>query len=142
MNKRYICYCGLYCENCAVKAKVGPASKSLYDEMRKAGFEDIIHLIPDGDGFWRFLKSAAEEGACISCQEGSGNPACTVRICAKEKGVDMCALCTNYPCEKFDEFFRAYPVLKNDNDLFRKKGLDAWTTLQEERIAKHFAYTD
>jgi len=21
MNKKYICYCGFYCENCAVKAK-------------------------------------------------------------------------------------------------------------------------
>ena len=82
MNKKYICYCGLYCENCAVKAKVEPASKVLYEEMKKAGFEDIIHFIPDGEGFWRFLKSVSQEGACISCQEDSGNPGCTVRICA------------------------------------------------------------
>ena len=142
MNKRYMCYCGLYCENCAVKAKVGPASIVLYDEMKKAGFEDIIHFIPDGEGFWRFLKSVAKEGACISCQEGSGNPGCIVRICAKEKGVEMCALCADYPCEKFDEFFKAYPVLKNDNDLLREKGLNEWNKMQEERESKGFTYTD
>ena len=27
MNKEYICYCGLYCGNCAVKVKVEPAEK-------------------------------------------------------------------------------------------------------------------
>ena len=142
MNKRYMCYCGLYCENCAVKAKVEPASKVLYDEMKKAGFEDIIHFLPDGEGFWRFLKSVAEEGACVSCQEGSGNPGCAVRICAKEKGVGMCALCGEYPCGEFDEFFRVYPVLKNDNDLLREEGLNEWIKMQEARKAKGFAYSD
>ena len=141
MNNRYMCYCGLHCENCAVKAKVEPASKVLYDEMKKAGFEDIIHFIPDGEGFWRFLKSVAEEGACVSCQEGSGNPGCTVRVCAQEKGVEMCALCGDYPCEKFDEFFMVYPLLKNDNQLLRENGLNEWNKMQEERRAKDFTYS-
>ena len=35
MNKKYMCHCGLYCENCAVKAKVEPASKALYEEMKR-----------------------------------------------------------------------------------------------------------
>ena len=56
MNREYTCYCGLYCENCAVKVKVEPASKVLYDEMKKAGFEDIMQFLPDGDKFWSFLK--------------------------------------------------------------------------------------
>jgi len=46
MVNKYICYCGLYCKNCAVKVKVEPAAKVLYDEMKKAGFEDIIDMIP------------------------------------------------------------------------------------------------
>ena len=142
MNKRYMCYCGLYCGNCAVKAKVEPAAKVLYDEMKKAGFEDIIHFIPDGEGFWRFLKSVSEEGACTSCQEGSGNPGCAARICAKEKEVEMCALCELYPCEKFDAFFASYPILKSDNDLLCKKGLDDWSKMQEDRRTKGFTYTD
>ena len=111
MKKEYICYCGLYCENCAVKSKVEPAAKILHEEMKKAGFEDIIHFIPDGEGFWRFLKAVSEEGACVSCQEGSGNPGCAVRVCAKEKSVEICASCTEYPCERFAEFFEAYPLL-------------------------------
>ena len=142
MNNKFMCYCGLYCENCAVKAKVEPASKTLYDEMKKAGFEDIIQFIPDGEEFWRFLKSVSEEGTCISCRDGSGNPGCAVRICAKEKDIEMCALCEQYPCAKFDEFFKGYPILKNDNRLLREKGLDEWSKLQGERKEKGFTYTD
>ena len=142
MGKKYITYCGLYCENCAVKAKVEPASKTLYNEMKKAGFEEIIHLIPGGDGFWPFLKNMAEHGTCISCREGGGNPNCIVRKCAEEKNVEMCALCESYPCEAFTPFFEGYPILKNDNLLLREQGLDAWSKLQEERRANGFTYTE
>ncbi|MDR0324161.1 MAG: DUF3795 domain-containing protein [Treponema sp.] len=146
MDKKYTCYCGLYCENCAVKKKIGPASEVLYNEMKKAGFEDIIKFIPDSGGFWPFLKNMAENGICISCREGGGNPACAVRICAsgrsgaKEENAGMCAFCEDYPCEKFKPFFEGYPVLKNDNDVLRNEGWDAWSKMQNERMAKGFTY--
>jgi len=34
MDTKYACYCGNY----AVKVKIEPASKVLYEEMEKAGF--------------------------------------------------------------------------------------------------------
>ena len=142
MNKKYTCYCGLYCENCAVKVKVEPASIVLYEEMKKAGFEDIVHMIPGGDKFWPFLKNMAVNGVCISCREGSGNPGCAVRICAEEKGVEMCALCESYPCETFARYFEGYPLLKHDNTLLRDNGMEAWAKLQDERRAKGFTYAD
>jgi len=142
MNNNYNCYCGLYCKNCAVKVKVEPAAKVLYDEMKKAGFEEIMTMIPGGDGFWPFLKSMANEGVCISCREGSGNPGCAVRICAKEKNVEMCALCESYPCELFARYFEGYPILKQDNALLRTEGMEAWLKLQNERQARGFTYSD
>ena len=142
MNKKFICYCGLYCENCPVKAKVEPAAKHLYDEMKKAGFESFINQIPGSEGFWPFLTQLAENGMCISCQDGSGNPNCEVRNCAKEKGIDICAQCDSYPCEKFNAFFEGYSVLKNDNEFFRTKGIDEWAKLQDERRLRGFTYSD
>jgi len=142
MNRKYICYCGLYCENCAVKVKVEPASKILYEEMKKAGFEEIIYFLPDGNKFWSFLKGMAVEGVCASCKEGSGNPGCQVRICAKEKNVEMCALCESYPCKNFTKFFEGYPILKHDNSILREKGMDAWSKLQDERQARGFTYAE
>ena len=138
MNREYVCYCGLYCGNCAVKVKVEPASKVLYEEMKKAGFEEIIHLIPDGDRFWSFLRGMAVDGVCVSCKAGSGNPGCEVRACAKEKGVEMCAMCESYPCEHFTDFFEAYPILECDNSVLQVKGMEVWSKLQDERQSQGF----
>ena len=145
MDKTYICYCGLYCENCAVMAKITPAAKALYEEMQKAGFEEVINFIPGGDGFWSFLKGMVEDGMCISCRDGGGNPGCAVRICATEKTVEVCALCETYPCEKFDAFFDqslGYPTLRQDNELLCVQGMEAWARLQDERRRKEFVYSD
>jgi len=39
-----------------VKVKVEPAARVLHDEIKMAGFEEVIAFIPGGDGFWPFLK--------------------------------------------------------------------------------------
>ena len=140
MDKQYACYCGLYCENCAIKVKVYPAAKTLYDEMENAGFSDVVGNIPGGEEFWTFLKDIAENWICTSCRDGSGNPGCMVRMCAQEKGAEMCALCEDYPCELIDNFDEGYPVLKEDNALLREKGWDAWGRLQDERRERGFTY--
>ncbi|MDR0334873.1 MAG: DUF3795 domain-containing protein [Methanomassiliicoccaceae archaeon] len=141
MDERYICYCGLYCENCAVKVRVQPAAKLLRDEMREAGFGDVIQFIPGGEGFWTFLEGMAEPGMCTSCRDGGGDPACAVRACAKKKEVELCAFCKFYPCGLFEEFFKNHPIVFADNALLREKGMAAWAKLQDERQAKGFVYT-
>lgn len=142
MDKKYACYCGLYCGNCAVKVKVEPAARVLYEEMAKLGFEEIMPFFPDGEKFWSFLKGMSTEGTCVSCKAESGNPACKIRLCAKEKNIEMCALCESYPCEHFSDFFEGYPFLKQDNLVLREKGWESWGELQDERQGKGcgFAY--
>ena len=142
MDERYICYCGLYCENCAVRARINPVAKTLHNEMKAAGFEEIIHLIPGGDGFWPFLKYMGEIGMCTSCREGSGDPGCTIRICAKEKGVELCAFCNEYPCERINVFLTMHSALKSDNELLREKGMEAWSKLQDERRSRGYVFQD
>ena len=144
MDRQYACYCGLYCGNCGVKVKVEPASKVLFEEMKKMGFEGIMPFFPDGQKFWSFLKGMSVDGVCISCRAGSGNPACKVRLCAKEKNVEMCAFCESYPCEHFLEFFKGYPSLEHDNSVLREKGWEEWEKLQDDRQAKgsEFAYAE
>ena len=142
MDKKHACYCGLYCKNCAVKVKVEPAAKVLYQEMKTLGFDQIMSFFPDGEKFWLFLKSMTTEGVCISCKDGSGNPACKIRLCAKEKNVEMCALCESYPCEYFTDLFEGYPTLKHDNSILRENGWESWQKLQDKRQIKgvSFAY--
>ena len=140
MNKQYPCYCGLYCGNCAVKVRIEPAAKVLHREMKNAGFESFIHFIPDGKPFWDFLTGMSENGTCISCRDGGGNPDCPIRICAKEKNVEMCAVCESFPCSHFEPMRAADPGLLADNELVRDKGWEEWSRLQEERGTSAFTY--
>ena len=142
INPKYIGYCGLYCGNCAFKVKITPGAITLHKEIKKAGFGDIIQLIPGGEAFWSFLKGMVNPGICSSCKDGGGNPGCAVRICAKEKHVQLCALCELYPCEKFIPFFENYSVLKQDNELLKEKGMEVWTELQDTRRKTGFCYGD
>jgi hypothetical protein len=125
--------------------KVEPAARVLYDEMKSAGFEDVISFIPGGEGFWSFLKGMTDNGMCVSCRDGGGNPECAVRLCAKEKGIEMCAFCQDYPCDKFDTFLKVtagYPVLEQDNALLRDQGWKAWLVLQERRRESGYTYQE
>jgi hypothetical protein len=140
MDKKYACYCGLCCENCAIKVRVFPAAKTLYDEMRNAGFDDVVNAIPGGDAFWTFLKNIAENWICTSCRDGSGDPGCKIRLCAQEKGVDMCVFCDDYPCALLKDMYGRNTVIVKDNALLREKGWDAWLKMQDERRARGFTY--
>jgi hypothetical protein len=142
MKKEYICYCGLYCENCAIKAKVGPAAEALYKEMCKAGYESFIDYLPSGTEFWKFLKYTAQNGTCNSCKDGGGDPGCKIRICAREKKVEMCPLCSEYPCAKITDFFGTHSEVYGDNLLLKEKGMDAWAKMQDERRSKGITFQD
>ena len=142
MDKKFACYCGLYCENCAVKVKVEPAAKVLFDEMKSAGFEEVISFIPGGEGFWPFLKSMAIDGICVSCRDGGGDPGCAVRICAKEKSVEMCVFCKDYPCDKLSTFLDTNSVLEHDNALLRDEGWETWAELQDRRRKSGYTYQE
>ena len=133
MNKKYACYCGLNCKNCAVKVKVEPTAANLLNEMNKLGFESIISFFPKGEDFWSFLNTMSRKGLCLSCKEGSGNPTCKVRQCARERNIEMCAFCDEYPCNYFSDFFKGYSTLESDNKLLRNQGWQEWEKLQKKR---------
>jgi len=141
METKYTCYCGLDCKNCAVKVKVEPAAEVLHDEMKKLGFGEIISFFPDGESFWSFLGNISDKGVCVSCKAGSGNPNCKVKLCAKEKDVETCAFCADYPCEFFTQLFEGYSTLQQDNLLLKEKGWESWKQMQDERKEKGICFS-
>ena len=141
MEKGFIAYCGLYCKNCAFKAKVIPAASILCDEMKNAGFEGLVNMMPNGKEFWTFLKGTAASDL-LTCKLGCGNPECKVRYCADERGVEICAFCTDYPCGILDKLSEHLPLVREDNEFMRKNGIDQWIKMQEERRSKGFVYSD
>ncbi len=59
----------------------------------------------------------AEDCRCDGCHSESGPwmshcAECGIRACGVEKGVDTCAECDDYACEKLTEFFGFVPDAK------------------------------
>jgi len=114
-----VSYCGLICNTCTIylaarekdddkrydmKVQIAREIKKLYGEEYKP--EDIS----DCDG------CKAECGRLFS---GCRN--CHIRECARWKGIENCAYCAEYACEKLDDIFATEPAAKARLDTIRDK---------------------
>jgi hypothetical protein len=49
------------------------------------------------------LEWMTKYAICAGCESGGGPPDCTIRICAREKGHELCSSCGELDsCDKFD----------------------------------------
>lgn len=70
-----------------------------------------------------------------------GYPQCSIRSCAKKRGVTVCNVCLEFPRQHLT-LLRRYPTWMADNERMREVGLKRWITEQEARVARGFAYID
>jgi uncharacterized protein DUF3795 len=107
-----IAYCGLKCHECGAYI----ATREDDDKKRK----EIAEL-------WskEFNAELTQEDinctGCLSEGEGlfSNCNICEIRKCAVERGVENCAGCQDYICEKLTRFFAMVPEAKITLDLYR-----------------------
>ena len=101
--KEILAYCGLTCHGCAIYLATREKNSEKKEKMRvdiaqqikkHYGQECKPEDVTDCDG------CKAESGTLFS---GSKN--CHIRKCASRKGVENCAHCDEYACEKLKEFF-------------------------------------
>lgn len=144
MSNRYIAYCGLYCDHCYSRTHIAPTAKTLKAQMQAQGFETFGPYMPDYTEFWRFMNTLIEAEGCPGCRQDGGSPACAMRTCAREKQIEACPLCDEYPCDQFHwlDTSAAYPMLKEDNQLMREQGLEAWKAMQQGRRNSGFTYVE
>lgn len=140
---RLVAYCGLYCGLCAQCSRIPQRTKSLREAMQKEGYEHWGQEIPGFKEFWKFLEGLADSEAKRSCRDGTCGPSfCGIRKCAREKGVDVCVFCEEYPCERILGLAKGYPTLLADGERMQKIGIEAWIDEQAERRKTGFAYVD
>jgi hypothetical protein len=141
VEDEFVAYCGLYCENCLVRARIGPTARELKEQMLAQGFDQFGPSMENFDEFWKFLDSLTATEGCPGCRKG-GSETCVTRNCAIKKRVDSCPLCEEYPCSLFDwsRAYYHYPTLEADNLLMKGKGLAAWIEMQKERREHGFNY--
>ncbi|MHC4258922.1 MAG: DUF3795 domain-containing protein [Planctomycetota bacterium] len=110
-------YCGLNCCTCPIYV----ATRETDDEKRHKMRTEIAEQIRKHYG----TKYKPEQiTGCDGCKTqggrlfaGSNN--CHIRKCARPKGIENCAHCSEYACDKLKEFFVKYPDAKTRLDVIR-----------------------
>lgn len=105
-----IAYCGLVCNACPIYLATRTANKEEQARMRV----EIARLCKEQYGMNLELADITD---CDGCRtEGkrlfSGCKDCPIRNCAKPKGTENCAYCSEYACENLEAFFAKEPVAK------------------------------
>jgi hypothetical protein len=140
---RQVTYCGLYCGLCAQCNRIPKRAVALRESMQKEGWDQWGKELPRFGAFWEFLNGLADAEAKCSCRGGEcGPPFCGIRKCVREKGVDACPFCAEYPCRRIEGLAKGYVTLLADGKRMVEIGLDRWIEEQEARKATGFAYVD
>jgi len=113
--EKMIAFCGIDCAECPTFL----ATWEDNDEKRKKVAEQ-----------WSKEYKAQfkpEDINCDGCLQDKGRlfshcTVCEIRICGREKKLANCAYCTEYPCQKLNNFFTMVPQGKVTLDEI-KKGL-------------------
>jgi hypothetical protein len=115
-------YCGIYCGACSI---------ALYGETGLA------------DGFVACLGSVPKEdlacGGCKSDTVYAGCSTCSLRRCAREKGVEHCIDCDDYPCKMYSRWQSAGKILPHAHEAapsleaIKRDGVGTWLVTQKRR---------
>ena len=123
--------CGIDCERCVMygRGRIKNLASGLLQALE--GFEHMAPRVADRfpalreyDRFTEVLRLFTE-GDCLGCRAGGPEmPFCSARTCFREKGVDFCFECAEYPCER-----NAYPEnmaerWRRYNDRMREVGVE------------------
>jgi len=107
-----IAYCGLRCDECKI-LKATQAKD--YEEKKRIA----KHWSDQFD-----IKFKPEDVTCEGCKSdvlsGWCRNICKMRPCAKERKVETCAHCDNYPCDMLEEFLSEEHVAKENLEKIRK----------------------
>jgi hypothetical protein len=86
-----------------------------------------------------FFANEKSEAYCrVPCKSGGGAP-CKIRPCAKERGIEICFECKEFPCENFSWVLKKHPDKSEGYKRYKKLGLDGLIKFYLERAEKGYA---
>lgn len=112
-----IAYCGLTCQACPIYWATREKNKEKREKMRaelarickeEYAIEFKAEDITDCDGCW--IEGGRLFSGCYKCE---------IRKCVKQNGLENCAHCSEYACEKLEDFFVKQPHAKAGLDVIR-----------------------
>jgi hypothetical protein len=102
MDETTMAFCGLVCWECPAHQATRTDDRELLERTARTWSEHMGEEI------------APDSIVCDGCKTGEGRmaffcAACKVRACAAGRGLDSCAPCPDYACDKLEELFGMIP---------------------------------
>jgi hypothetical protein len=111
--------CGITCGTCFLgNGSVANSAKTTIDYINMIGIKEWAPLVPEGKGLnWdeteKTLNWMTKYAYCTGCEKGGGPPDCAIRMCANEKGYELCNMCNELDdCSKFDWLSEGFTSIK------------------------------
>jgi len=125
--------CGLSCRKCFANSKgeIASLSGQLQDRLGSFDiyaqrFSTFLPPFEDYPAFRRLLAFLAQ-GHCAGCRQGTClYPACGVTTCYREKGVDFCFQCEEFPCQRTNFDPHLERRWREMNERMREIGVEAY----------------
>jgi hypothetical protein len=112
--EKMIAYCGLVCTDCGAYI----ATQKDDDQMRKQVAAEWTQKYNH--------QFKPEDISCDGCLPATVKTighlnVCAIRKCGQLKGVKNCGWCSEYSCDKTDEFFKMVPDCKKTLDAVKQR---------------------
>lgn len=126
MAHELIAYCGLYCGGCSFKVA--------HEE------NNFRHILSMPERYSRVKEELKDKPMpeCPGCRLDNQCGDCAMRDCAREKELDHCALCADFPCEKITAFqsdgVPHHSEIIENLKLLRELGEEAWLERQKNQF--------
>jgi hypothetical protein len=121
--------CGIDCHRCVRYDEGEIAALARRLKTALGGFETMAARVADRNPALREYPAFAAildflgEGGCPGCREGGAPlPFCAARTCFREKGVDFCFQCDEYPCDRNEYPENVAARWRAANDRMRDEG--------------------
>ncbi|MFA5205803.1 MAG: DUF3795 domain-containing protein [Lentisphaeria bacterium] len=140
----HVTYCGLYCRLCGNLARTPVQASALKETLQKDGWDQWgEHEITGFKTFWDVLETLSRlRQTCKGCRGGCGMPNCAIRQCARDRNLEVCSACGDYPCAHLKTLAERYPNLISDGTRQQQVGLPQWIEEQEARCQTGACYAD
>ena len=112
-----VSYCGLMCHTCPIYLATREHDPKKKRQMRA----EIARQIND---LYKEDLKAEDVTDCDGCKTEAGrlfsaSRKCEIRKCAGQKGIENCAHCNEYACERLEKFFATDPDAKKRLEAIR-----------------------
>lgn len=120
----FISFCGLSCSTCPIYVATRTTDPAEQERIRA----EVAKTLEDAYGIY---FEASDISDCDGCRTAGGKlfsacDDCKIRRCAKERIIENCAHCTEYPCKNLEAFFQKDVSAKERleklrDDMFRSR---------------------